>query len=327
MKQRLAKHRIWTLVLALCLLLPLMACGSQEILTPPSPRDTLPETDGAARPDLPGEDNFYDEDTPPEDNIAQDRKLTRTIDLRMETKSYSELSAKIESEVLMAGGYVQTSAISGDETSGTRTATYVLRIPADKLDTFLSEISTGGNVISQSSKTEDITLRYIDTESRLAALRVEQEAMMGILERAETIEEIITIQDRLTNIRYEIETHEAQKRSMDNLVTYSLVNISLREVRDFTPAEQEGFFSEAGRRFIQAWQAFVVGIQWLLLQIISILPFLLILLVLVFVSIWLIKRAGKNNRRKRLERQKALQTTNPPEPQPGAPHDRDSESP
>lgn len=240
-------------------------------------------------------------------DLISDRKLTRTVDLRMETQNFVDLTAKIESEVIMTGGYIQTSAISGeDKGSSGRLATYVLRIPAAKLDDFLAKIKTDGNVLSQSNKIDDITLQYSDTETRLASLRIEQETLMGLLERAETIEDIITIQDRLTNIRWQVESYEAQKRLMDNQVEYSVLNISLAEVKDLTPVEAENYLTEAARRFNQAWKDFVKGIRTFSLDLISAAPMLILLLVLAIIA-WILIARSRSRYRARQQEQRLRQ--------------------
>lgn len=286
------------LLIALLFVLPIFAACSAES------RDTggaFPpgfsgDRDGVNAPDeTPGEGS---EDGDPSGDPLQDRKLTRTVDLRMETRQYEDLTASIEAEVIMAGGYIQTSSVSGDMASDNqRQATYSLRIPAEEADSFLEQIKTGGNVLSQSSKIEDITLQYVDTESRLEALRTEQETLMRILEDAETIEDIITIQDRLTNIRYQLETYEAQIRSMDNQVAYTVININVKEVRDFTQTQEEDFFSEARRRFTQAWKDMGDGLRSFSLNLISVWP-LLLLLVIVIVLILIFGRTRKRRDRR-----------------------------
>lgn len=240
-------------------------------------------------------------------DLISDRKLTRTVDLRMETQNFVDLTAKIESEVIMTGGYIQTSAISGeDKGSSGRLATYVLRIPAAKLDDFLAKIKTDGNVLSQSNKIDDITLQYSDTETRLASLRIEQETLMRLLERAETIEDIITIQDRLTNVRWQVESYEAQKRLMDNQVEYSVLNISLAEVKDLTPVEAENYLTEAARRFNQAWKDFVKGIRTFSLDLISAAPMLILLLVLAIIA-WILIARSRSRYRARQQEQRLRQ--------------------
>ncbi len=311
MKVRLISFvRTGVLVLAALLVLPILAACSassdsngkvdQGSVGAPSFVDggsevLVPERPGAVNPDDSGS---------PTGEILKDRKLTYTYDLRMETRKYQELTSLIVGEVTMAGGYIQQSSLTGGETpSSLRQAVYVLRIPSDKVEAFLEQIKLDGNVLSQSSSIEDITLQYVDTETRLASLRIEQETLMGLLERAETIEDIITIQDRLTYLRYEIESYEAQKRSMDNMVDYSVVNVSVREVQDFTPAEEAGFWAEAGRRFTQAWRDLGTGIRTLALGLVSIWPLLLLGLLVLLASLTAVG-VGKKKRRKKLQSSK-----------------------
>ncbi len=310
MKTRLfSKLRTGALLLALLLILPILAaCGASSTANKTPQNGGSPpyvnDGSGIVDPGRVGTDGQSSGGQNPNDGTAageilKDRKLTRTVDLRMESQKYSELTSLIEGEVLMAGGYIQSSSLSGGESNTSmRQAFYILRIPANKVDSFLEQIKTEGNVLTLTSEIEDITLQYVDTESRLASLRTEQQTLMGILEQANTVEDIITIQDRLTYIRYEIESYESQKRSMDNLVDYSIVNINIREVQDFTSIEQAGFWAEAGRRFTQAWKNLGSGLRTLALGLVSIWPLILLAVIIVVIAL----SATAASRRKRRNR-------------------------
>lgn len=296
MKKMRAVLKRLALIIALLMVLPAFAaCSAASDET----RAPLPgyggDRDGV---DTPGE--APDDGGDPDDDTMRDRKLTRTIELRMETRDYETLTDRVEQEVMLAGGYTQSSSLTGDAASGSlRQAAYVLRIPSEAADSFLAAISSGGQVLSQTSKIEDITLEYVDTASRLEALRVEQEILMGILEDAETIEDIITIQDRLTNIRYELENYESRKRSMDNLVEYSVINLSIREVRDLTRTEEDDFGAEVRSRFSQAWRDLGEGLRVLTLNLVSMWP-LLLLLAAALIIVVLAVRSGNRKRRRAL---------------------------
>ena len=296
MKKMNTMLKRWSLVMAFLLILPVFAACSaatDEMKTP------MPgfgrDQDGV---DAPGESPDEGGETDGGDNGAiSDRKLTRTVELRMETRDYDALTDQVEAEVMLAGGYTQSSSLSGDAASDSlRQAAYVLRIPSDAVDSFLAAISGGGQVLSQSSKIEDITLEYVDTESRLDALRVEQDILMGILEDAETIEDIITIQDRLTNIRYELEGFESRKRSMDNLAEYSVINLSIREVRDLTRTEEDDFGAELRSRFTQAWKDLGEGLRTLTLNLVSMWPMLLLLAAALVIVILTARSRNKKRR-------------------------------
>ena len=93
---------------------------------------------------------------------------------------------------------------------------YVARIPQNKLDEFLNNVNDLGTVSYKSENTEDVTLSYYDSKAQKDALEVEQERLMDILEKSETIEQIIALEQRLSEVRYEINSLGSTLRLLDN---------------------------------------------------------------------------------------------------------------
>ena len=180
------------------------------------------------------------------------RKIIRNADLTVETLSFDTFLNELASYVGSFGGYVESSSI-GDRgyRNGQKLhyARYTIRVPADQLDAFLNTVSDLGNVTALNTGLRDVTTSYVDSEKHLESLRVEQQALLEILAKAETVEDIITVQDRLTYVRYEIESYEAILRTYDDQIALSSVNLTVNEVERETPVEKETFGQEVSRRF------------------------------------------------------------------------------
>ncbi len=180
------------------------------------------------------------------------RKIIRNADLTVETLQFDAFLNELASYVVSYGGYVESSSI-GDRgyRNGQKLhyARYTLRVPADQLDAFLNTVSDLGNVTALNTGLRDVTTNYVDSEKHLESLRVEQEALLEILAKAQTVEDIITVQDRLTYVRYEIESYEAILRTYDDQIALSSVNLTVNEVERETPVEKETFGQEVSRRF------------------------------------------------------------------------------
>lgn len=172
---------------------------------------------------------------------TSDRKLIKTVNMTVETKEFDSLLATVERRVEELGGYIESldtyngSAYSSYRRS--RNANLTLRVPKDKLEEFLSEVAEVGNVVSRSESVEDVTLTYVDLESHKKTLLTEQDRLLELLEQAESIEDIITIESRLSNVQYQIESMESQLRTFDNKVDYSTVYLYIDEVEELTPVE------------------------------------------------------------------------------------------
>lgn len=183
-------------------------------------------------------------------SIQTERKLIKNVHLDVETKEYDSLMQVVSGEVKSLGGYVEESSVNGSNgTSSYRSGTMTIRIPAEKLDAFVKRINENSNVVYTSESASDVTLNYVDMESHVKALRIEQETLLGLLERAEKLEDIVTIQTQLTQVRYEIESYESQLKVLDNQVAYSTIYLNIREVERETLAQEKGFFSEVKAEF------------------------------------------------------------------------------
>ena len=170
------------------------------------------------------------------------RKLVKTVNLDCETEDIDSFEAKLMQQVREAGGYVEASNRWGrisTEGSG-RHGSYTLRIPVEQLDKLVSSIRGETNVLTQSSDVSDITLQYVDTESRIKALRIEQEQLLGMLEKAESVEDMITIQSRLSEVNASLQNYESSRKLMDNQVNYATIYLNIDEVVKYTPVEEKG---------------------------------------------------------------------------------------
>ena len=175
--------------------------------------------------------------------VDTSRKLITTAYVDVETKEFDKLYDDIENYVKGAGGYLESiNTYNGSRYNGEvveRHANLTVRIPADKLDAFLEEIGNAGNITNRTQNVEDITLTYVDLEAHKKTLQDEQARLEEFLRNAETIEDMIYIEDRLANIRYQLESMESQLRTYDNKVNYSTVYLTIDEVVEYTPVVYE----------------------------------------------------------------------------------------
>lgn len=174
--------------------------------------------------------------------VSSNRKLIRTVNLSVETTDFDPLISNISQSVTDAGGYMEQSDISGTSISdsyGHRYAYLTVRIPSDRLDQFITLVGDQANITNKSESTQDVTLQYSDIESRKKSLTIEQERLWELLEKADTLEAVIALEERLSEIRYQLESFESQLRTYDNQVDYSTVHISIDEVKVLTPTSPD----------------------------------------------------------------------------------------
>lgn len=213
-----------------------------------------------------------------EAQVENGRKLIRAVSLSLETKEFDSVLTNLSTKTTELGGYIETSSVNGNSYShhSTRYASYVIRIPADKLNEFVEVVSELGNVTQKNESVEDVTLRYIDVESHKKALKTEQERLLELLSKAENMEEILTIESKLSDIRYEIENYESQLKTMDNQIDYSTVSVYIDEVERVTDTGEKGFFEEIKERFGNSLYIVARGIRGLIIGILGSLPILIV---------------------------------------------------
>lgn len=225
---------------------------------------------------------------------ATGRKLIKTVNLVMETKEFDTLLESLRQQVEDIGGYIENSSVQGNSyynRSGNRYAWLTLRIPSHKLDGFVTIVGEMGNVISRNESVEDITLQYVDVESHKEALETEQERLMALLEQAESMEDIITIESRLSEVRYQLQSYGSTLRTYDNKVEYSTVSIDVNEVeRESTVLEEKSFIEEVRYRLSDNFYAIGQGLRNFAIWFLSSLPYLLIWAVIIFVIIKIVRK-------------------------------------
>lgn len=220
------------------------------------------------------------------------RKLIKNVDLEVETEEFETLLSTVEQKTEKLGGYIEESyTYNGSEYRGrgTRNANLTIRIPAKKLGDFLSEIAEVSNVISRNERVTDVTLQYVDMESHKKALVAEQDRLLELLEQAESIEDIITIESRLSEVRYQIESMESKLRTMDNQVSYSTIYLSIEEVKQLTPVKEQSVGEKIVTGFTKSLTNVGVGILNFGIGLIISLPYLLLLGVIITAIVLVIR--------------------------------------
>lgn len=229
--------------------------------------------------------------------VSTNRKIIETIELSLQTKKFDELIENLNSEIDKLGGYIEASEIRGREmdSTDTRWATITVRIPAKKSKAFSKYISKNSVVVSRSVSTEDVTLQYVDMESRVSALEAEKTAFEKLLENAKKVEDIIAAREKLTEVIYEIESLKSQLRTYDNLVEYTTVTINIDEVERTAVVEEQTVWQEIGTNLKNNFSDLGSALVALFVFIVSAIPYLIPIGIIAAVTIVIIKLRNKRN--------------------------------
>lgn len=231
--------------------------------------------------------------------------------LTMQTTKFDEALRQLEETIASLGGFVQDSSVQGNTRTyadGTtavvdRWATYTVRVPADQFNAFLTQAGNIGNVTDSGRSAQNVTSQYTDYEARLESLNIQEERLLAMLEESGDLESLITLEERLSEVRYEIESIERNLRDLDQRLAYSTVDINLQEVEVYTPTVpvQRTFGEKLADAFSDGWKGFVGFLSAFVLWFVSSLPGLVILAVVIVVVLVLLRR--RRRRRKQQEKQ------------------------
>ena len=212
--------------------------------------------------------------------LPEGRKWIITVNMSAETEDLDALMEALNGKISGLGGYVEDQdSYNGSMYSSRRyrSASLTVRIPAERVDEFTEEMSGIANVVSTNLSREDITLSYVATESRVKALQTEEARLLELMEQAETMADLLEIESRLTDVRYELENRASQLRLYDNQVDYATIYLSIDEVQEYTPVEEPTVWERISGGFVSSIKG--VG-NWLLDLLVWVLaksPYLVIL--------------------------------------------------
>ena len=256
------------------------------------------------------EEVSWGEDVSDVGNVPQ--KLVYTATAQLETKDIQAALEALYRRIDEAGGVIQAENLynldAGDVNEeysysrGQPSASLTVRVPSERYREFIAGLKADPDLIyakSVTSETENLTRSYYDMESRVKALRSEEEWLLAFMGEAENVSEMLEIKDRLTEVQREIEALTTELKAIDYDADWSTAHIQLTQVQRYSAREGEksfgdrvaGYFKSSGTTFLD----FMEG---LLEFIIMVLPYL-ILLGLLALLIWrIVKAATKRQRRK-----------------------------
>ena len=235
-------------------------------------------------------------------------KIIYTVSADIESLNFDETIDKVYEMLAHYRAFIESSYIGGRNRSHMyygwqefRYASFTLRVPKDSLNAITASLDTLGNVTALRSDAQNITAMFTDTEARLVALAIQEERLLDMLRKAEDIPDLIVIEERLSEVRYQIESITATLRNWQNQVDYSTLNLYISEVEAFTEitqVQQRTYWQRVGdglqSNTLGVGQFFTSLFMWLVVS----LPVLIILAVIVILIVLLVKRQIKRRKKR-----------------------------
>ncbi|MDR3209373.1 MAG: DUF4349 domain-containing protein [Oscillospiraceae bacterium] len=324
-------RRIIAVTLAVCLaamLLSLSACAAKNDASADGEvsygNEDYGYADGAIAPDLPAQDAGISGAAPgsgisglltvPGESFTD--KIIYYVSANIETVEFDTAVAALDAVVVDFGAFVEASYVSGASYSarGTgrtqyRSASYTVRVPRERLQALVNTLPQLGSVTYLSTNAQNVTAQYADTESRLSMYRIEESRLLAMLERADTVADMITIETTLAEVRYSIERLTSDLRNLDSLIDYSSVSLTIYEVERLTEIQET--YRSYGQQITDGLKATLRGVgtffKGFVKYLIILLPVIALLAVVAAVIIVAV-RARRRNARGSTAKQDALET-------------------
>ena len=251
-------------LLILGLVLP-SACAPAGAPSMPAPAPP-PEMEEERPPAAP-EEEFVEEKGYPGDEesgeITIERKIVKTGYITLEVEEVAETISEVTKVADELGGYVVSSHKSEGEKQVSGSVR--IRIPADKFDEAFNRLrQLAISVPYESTEARDVTEEYVDLEARLHNLEATEAQYLALLEKAETVEEMLKVQQALSNVRGEIERIEGRMKYLERTSDMSLIEVGLKEARGLAePWSASAAFKSAVRGLTAFGRGLATAVMWL----------------------------------------------------------------
>ncbi|MBR2188154.1 MAG: DUF4349 domain-containing protein [Eubacterium sp.] len=241
-------------------------------------------------------------------------KIVYSCYVDLQTLEYDKSVSALKAAIKSSGGIIQSEterdndynwyySEDGSRSANNRALDMTVRIPSDKYDAFVASLEDYGKVLSKTQNADNISKTYNDTSTYISSLETEQKRLLEMMDKAETIEDMMAVEERLTEVQRQLNQHKTTLEAMDMDLAYSTVTLNLQEVQKIAndPVPSDSFGTRVKKAFHNAWTAFAEFWEDFLFAMIYLLP---AILVIGFI-IWLVLFLTRKKRRARKERKAA----------------------
>lgn len=180
---------------------------------------------------------------------------TATLDLDVETveDTIEELTQILRQQ---QGDILDLNYEQSDAENMSQFASLQVRVPQANLDATLKKFGALGTIARQNITAEDVSDQLVDLDARLRNLRKAEESILKILDRAGSMNDVLTVSRELRTIRQEIEQIAAQQKNLQNRVAYSTINVQLEAIAPLVSTRDP-----LGNQFNETWQVATRSLQ------------------------------------------------------------------
>ena len=228
--------------------------------------------------------------------VNTDQKLIKRVEMEAETEDLEALLPQLMAEISGLNGYVESQEVYNGSSYSSyryRNAQLTIRVPAENLDKLVSQVKGASNVVIYNESVEDVTLTYVDMETRIMVLTAERDRLLELMEKAESISDLLEIEARLTQVRGNLESINSQLKVLQNQVSYATVQLYIEQVKVYTEVEEQTVWQRIASGFTKnlkdMWEEIIDTFVW----VVTYSPQLLLWAVVIVLIILVIRRTRK----------------------------------
>lgn len=297
-------RKLTALILALMMVLGLTACGASSksenavsyYSADMSSQEVAMEAEEFAYAETTAANGSLSSESGSTAEVPAQRKWIITMDISAETEDLDALLAALSAEIEDLGGYVEDQNIYNGSAYASRryrSASLTVRIPAADVDKFADNVAGIANVVRSNKNLEDITLTYVSTESRVKALQTEEARLLELMEQAETMADLLEIEARLTDVRYQLENYASRLKVYDNQVDFATIYLDLEEVQEYTPVAERTVWQRITEGFADSLEGLWEDLTDIFVWIIVSLPYLVVWAIVITAVVLAVKKLRK----------------------------------
>ena len=230
-----------------------------------------------------------------EELISADQKIIYTATVHLEVKDLQKTIDELTDQIQQLGGYMVQSNMQTTN-DGLRYGDLIVRVPQEDFTVFLDYVENmDGEVISTNVVGQDVSEEFVDLESRLKSLRVQESRLLEFMEEANDTDDLLKIADDLTDIQEEIDSITGRLRYLENRVTMATVSIHMKEknIEISSLGEEFNTWERTVEQFKTSINWILQSLSLLIIYVVGNLPIFVLLTFLVIGIVYLMKKTGK----------------------------------
>ena len=161
--------------------------------------------------------------------VMAEKKIIRTASMTIATQTFEDSLNALKSACEGQNGWIESSSENVNNATGLRTAYLTLRIPQSALDAYIAGTEGLGRITSRSESAQDVTESYQDTAARLETQKALMARLQALITESADLSDLLELESQIADTQYQIDRLQSSLNSTDRQVSYSTVNITLKE--------------------------------------------------------------------------------------------------